>query len=275
MTFGDRITSADTAAAADWLGLSRGEFGTVGWLVPNHFDSMLHVSAPAPDVAAWWGAYCELFQLIAAIGQQHTANPDQGWFAIWEGHGFDNATSHIAWSDPRADDAEHHARALERTRRREESERRNAELRHQLNRIPRFERVERVVLLAERTGRCEGSAQSVGYWLAEPGSVLARRSTLVRCDRRGLLVGVCRWQHQIRRAGRRIGSHPMLGRGTRRSHRQRGLTAAERALNNPAIRASRSLGFGPTRALDNPIEGSAQSTLTSTTTLPRARPSPT
>jgi hypothetical protein len=144
MIFGDRITSADTAAAADWLGPScRGEFGTVGWLVPNHFDSVLHVSAPAPDVADWWGAYCELFQLIAAIGQQHTANPDQGWFAIWEGHGFDNATSHIAWSDPPADDAEHQARALERTRRREESERRNAELRHQLNRIPRFERAER------------------------------------------------------------------------------------------------------------------------------------
>jgi len=113
MIFGDRITSADTAAAADRLVPScRGEFGTVGWLVPNHFDSVLHVSAPAPDVADWWGAYCELFQLIAAIGQQHTASPDQGWFPIWEGHGFDNATSHIAWSDPPSDDAEYQARAL-------------------------------------------------------------------------------------------------------------------------------------------------------------------
>ena len=112
-----------------------------------------------------------------------------------------------------------------------------------------------VVLPAGRTGRCgEGSAQSVGHWLAEPGSVLARRSTLVRCDGRGLLVGVCRWQHQIRRAGRRIGSYPVLGRGTRRSHRQRGLTATVRPLTSTAIKASRPPGYGPFVTSRNPGE---------------------
>jgi hypothetical protein len=144
MIFGDRITSADTAAPAEWLGLScRGELGTVGWLVPNHFQSVLHVSAPAPEVADWWSAYRALFDLIASIGQRHTARPDHAWFAIWEGHGFANSTSHIAWNDPPADDAEQAARAAERTRRREEADVRNAAIRQQLSLIPRFERLER------------------------------------------------------------------------------------------------------------------------------------
>lgn len=54
-----------------------------------------------------------------------------------------------------------------------------------------------------------------------------------------------------------------------------GASRTERALSNPQDGVSNPLGIGPSRVPENPAEGSAQSTLTCTTTLPRVRPSPT
>lgn len=95
MIFGDHVQSAATAAAAEWIdGACCGADWTVGALVPNQYPVILRVDAPEPS-EDWWSAYCDLFEIIASIGERHTSSPDQAWFAVWEGHGFDNGSTHI------------------------------------------------------------------------------------------------------------------------------------------------------------------------------------
>ena len=65
---------------------------TVGALVPNHYRLVLRVRAPDPSIQDWCSAYRDLFDVIASIGERHTSSPDRAWFAVWEGHRFDNAT---------------------------------------------------------------------------------------------------------------------------------------------------------------------------------------
>jgi hypothetical protein len=92
MIFGDSVRPAETVAPTEWLDHScRGEWWTVGALVPNQYESLLRVDAPAPTDGNWWTAYRDLFDSVASIGERHTSSPDRAWFAIWDGHGFDRA----------------------------------------------------------------------------------------------------------------------------------------------------------------------------------------
>jgi hypothetical protein len=109
---------------------------------------MLRVFAPAPFPGGWWPLYRDLFNVIASIGERHTSSPHQAWFAIWDGHGFDTGTTHIAHREPLGEEAR---RALERERTRllEEDRRRNAAIRTALDQIPRFDRPHRSYYLLE------------------------------------------------------------------------------------------------------------------------------
>lgn len=147
MIFGDAVGAADTIAPAEWLGAScHGDPWTVGALVPNQYPSVLRVYPPAPCPGDWWALYRDLFHVVASIGERHTTSPERAWFAIWEGHGFDKVTSHIAHYGPLGDDAR---RALERERvaLRDEDRRRNTAIRDELDQLPRFDRPDRAYYL--------------------------------------------------------------------------------------------------------------------------------
>lgn len=97
MIFGERLTPAESAAPSDWIGPScRGEWGTVGALVPNQFAATIRVEAPDPSRADWWSEYRDVFSVVASIGARYTSTSTRAWFAVWEGHGFDTATAQIA-----------------------------------------------------------------------------------------------------------------------------------------------------------------------------------
>ncbi len=148
MIFGDHFRPADTVASTDWIGEScQGEPWTVGALVPNRYESLLRVFAPAPCPGDWWSAYREIFEVVASIGEHHTSSPDRAWFAIWEGHGFDRAAARVAWPDPPVDVTERRARNDERSRLRHENRRDNAAIRGALDQVPRFERPGRTYYL--------------------------------------------------------------------------------------------------------------------------------
>lgn len=150
MIFGDSVSAAETVASTEWIEQScRGDWGTVGALVPNQYKSLLRVRAPDPGHDGWSAAYRGLFDVVASIGERHTATPDRGWFAIWEGHGFDGAETRVAWRDPAVDEAERQTRDAERARLREADRRRNAAIRSALDRIPRFDRPGRTYFLLE------------------------------------------------------------------------------------------------------------------------------
>ena len=100
MIFGHHVSAAHSAASAGWIaGSCRGRWGTVGALVPNQYPLVLRVHAPAPSPGDWWSEYRELFEIVASVGERHTSTPALAWFAVWEGCGFDTATTHIAWPD--------------------------------------------------------------------------------------------------------------------------------------------------------------------------------
>jgi hypothetical protein len=147
MIFGDPFRPADATTSTRWIDEAcQGEWWTVGALVPNHYEGLLRVYAPAP-CDAWWSAYREIFEVVASVGERHTSSPDEAWFAVWEGHGFDNITSRVVWWDAPADEAEQQARDDERHRLRDEDRRRNAAIRTELNRIPRSDRPGRAYYL--------------------------------------------------------------------------------------------------------------------------------
>ncbi len=149
MIFGDRFEPTAAAVPTEWIEQScHGDQWTVGALVPNHFASVLRVYPPAPS-RDWWSAYRDLHEVLASVGERHTSTPDRAFFGIWEGHGFDTASSHVAWRDPPAGDAERRARDLERTRVRNDGERRNAAIRTALAQIPTFDRPHRTYYLVE------------------------------------------------------------------------------------------------------------------------------
>ncbi len=87
---------------------------------------VLRVRAPDSTPGDWWSAYRALFEIVASTGARHTGTPDRAWLAVWEGHGFANATTHVAGRDK------------ERAQFREEDERRNAAIRAALGRLPQF-----------------------------------------------------------------------------------------------------------------------------------------
>ncbi len=147
MMFGDTVRPADTIASTEWLDAScRGESWTVGALVPNHYESFLRLDAPAADDeddADWWAAYRELFDVVASIGERHTASPDRAWFAIWDGHGFDASQTRLVWRSGPVDEAERRAREARQAELRDEDRRRHAAIRAELDQIPRIARPDR------------------------------------------------------------------------------------------------------------------------------------
>jgi hypothetical protein len=150
MIFGDHVRSADTVAPAGWIaGACRGVWGTVGALVPNQYPLVLRVHAPDPSPGDWWSAYRDLYEIIASIGERHTSSAHRAWFAVWEGHGFDTATTHIAWQEPPLDDATRRARVEERSRLRAEDEHRDAAVRAALGQVPRFDLPNRTYYLLQ------------------------------------------------------------------------------------------------------------------------------
>ena len=94
--------------------------------------------SPDPGLEHWWSAYRDLYEVVASIGERHTSSPHRAWFAVWEGHGFATATTHVAWRGPLDDETQ---RALDERRHqlRVESDRRNAAVRAALLEIPTFE----------------------------------------------------------------------------------------------------------------------------------------
>ena len=150
MIFGDHVTPAESVDSAAWVGSwCRGRAGTVGAIVPNQFAATIRVYAPHPSPGAWWSEYRDLFSLVASIGARNTETPTRAWFAVWEGHGFENATSHIAWSEPALDDATRRAREQDQAQLCEEDRRRNAAIREALNAVPRFDLPHRAYYLME------------------------------------------------------------------------------------------------------------------------------
>ena len=112
MIFGHHVSAAHSAASAGWIaGSCRGRWGTVGALVPNQYPLVLRVHAPAPSPGDWWSEYRELFEIVASVGERKRP---AAWFAVWEGCGFDTATTHIAWPDLPTDAATRKARDEER-----------------------------------------------------------------------------------------------------------------------------------------------------------------
>jgi hypothetical protein len=89
--FGPDLSAASDAAAASWIAARLGEFGTVGGLVPDGFEGCLLVRPkPLPD-----GTVDDIVLLgaIAGVARRHTATPDRVWFAIWDGYGWDTAST--------------------------------------------------------------------------------------------------------------------------------------------------------------------------------------
>ncbi len=68
----------------------------MGALVPNGYPVVLRVRPPDPGLEDWWSAYRDLYEVVASIGERHTSSPHRAWFAVWEGHGFATATTHVA-----------------------------------------------------------------------------------------------------------------------------------------------------------------------------------
>jgi len=115
--------------------------------VPNQYSHFVRVPAPAPT-KDWWPAYRDLFDVVASIGARHTSCPERAWFAVWEGHGFATATTHVAHQGP-ADDETRRSLEQERSRLRDQDRRRHADIRAALHRIPRFELPNRTYYLLE------------------------------------------------------------------------------------------------------------------------------
>lgn len=89
--FGAHVRPAETVESADWIASSRlGDWGTLGALVPNHYESYRLVEPAPAGIEDWWGAQREVIAAIASVGARHTTTPDCVWFGIWEGHGFEN-----------------------------------------------------------------------------------------------------------------------------------------------------------------------------------------
>lgn len=148
--FGESLSAAASTEPAEWISESiGGEPRTVGTLVPNRYESLVRLHAPDPTPDGWWERYRDLFVLVASLGASYTTTPTRAWFAIWEGHGFDKTTTHVAWRDPPADDNEQQRQAAERERLRIADRERHATIGSALAAIPRFALPDRVYYLTQ------------------------------------------------------------------------------------------------------------------------------
>lgn len=89
LDFGKSVSAANASEPAAWIAAEcDGAWGTVGALVPNRYESILHIEAPAAGRRECVPEYRELFRCVAATGERYSVTPDRAWFAVWEGHGF-------------------------------------------------------------------------------------------------------------------------------------------------------------------------------------------
>jgi hypothetical protein len=89
--FGDPLRAAADSEPAAWLAEAVvGPFGSVGGLVPGHYESYLVVDSAQDDEVDWWDAQRERVAALAEVLTAFTATPDAAWFALWEGHGWDS-----------------------------------------------------------------------------------------------------------------------------------------------------------------------------------------
>ncbi|MAT04132.1 MAG: hypothetical protein CL424_03695 [Acidimicrobiaceae bacterium] len=150
MIFGESFSAPASTEPAEWISDSVGGGPwTVGTLVPSGYESVVRLHAPDPTPDGWWELYRDLFVHVASLGALYTTTPTRGWFAIWEGHGFDKTTRRIAWPDRPTDDAERQRRAAQRERLRIADRERNAKIGSALAVIPRFALPGRVYYLTQ------------------------------------------------------------------------------------------------------------------------------
>ncbi|MEM1335597.1 MAG: hypothetical protein AAGG08_19300 [Actinomycetota bacterium] len=140
MIFGDSVRAATSSSAAEWIaGELTGRPGTIGALVPDRYERLLRLHPPPETPDDWWDRYRDVFALVASLGARHTSTPQTAWYAVWEGHGFDNVSTSIVWSEPPEDDAERHRRDAQRARLRTADQRRTASIKATLGTMPRFD----------------------------------------------------------------------------------------------------------------------------------------
>lgn len=138
MIFGDQVEAPDSSTPAGWVEQGcNGSLGTVAALVPNGYRSFLRVHAPEAESDDWKSDYRDLFAAVVEVGIAHTRTPDTAWFAIWEGHGFDQVNRNIA-SMGQLDDHGRRRLEAERARLRVQNERETTAIRSALGEIPKF-----------------------------------------------------------------------------------------------------------------------------------------
>ena len=85
MIFGDQVQVAETTDSAAWIDAARqGTWGTLGALVPNHYESYLRVRGAASAIVDWWEAQRAVIAAIAQVAARHTTTPERAWFGIWK-----------------------------------------------------------------------------------------------------------------------------------------------------------------------------------------------
>jgi len=93
--FGPAVHAPPDTSAAQWIAPELGDFGTVGGLVPHGYERYLLLDYRGAEPLGWSGV-CGLFGRLVPILAAHTSTPDDCWFALWEGYGFDTSTTLIA-----------------------------------------------------------------------------------------------------------------------------------------------------------------------------------
>ncbi|MCB1017674.1 MAG: phosphotransferase, partial [Acidimicrobiales bacterium] len=93
-SFGIGVRPANDVVEAAWVrtGQARGQSDAaygVGQLVPEGFERVLFVDDVPGDQDDWWELEKAHTMAIADVAARHTTTPDRVFFAIWEGHGYD------------------------------------------------------------------------------------------------------------------------------------------------------------------------------------------
>ena len=126
VAFGPAVSVPSDASAALWIAPTLGSFGTVGGLVPHGYERYLLLDYRVEEHPGWDGV-CRLFEQLVPLLQEHTSTPDDCWFAIWEGYGFETSATLIAAAPTNGQEDRELER--ERQRLREDDARRNKSIR--------------------------------------------------------------------------------------------------------------------------------------------------
>jgi hypothetical protein len=136
VAFGPAVSVPSDASAALWIAPTLGSFGTVGGLVPHGYERYLLLDYRVEEHPGWDGV-CRLFEQLVPLLQEHTSTPDDCWFAIWEGYGFETSATLLAAASTNSQEDRELER--ERQRLREDDARRNQSIRAALSTLPKFD----------------------------------------------------------------------------------------------------------------------------------------